>query len=679
MTAGGTPAAAPPRERSPRLATFLVVAAAVGISLFHYARTLGLAYFADDVDYLNLVATVFSGERSYLSYLFYPAGEHVIPITRMAFHASAKLFGVDAWPFRLLSILTHAAAGALLGVAARRVAGPVAGIATAIAYTLPVGFASLWMWHLNGFSVPVAVAFYMGAVALLVAHRPPRASRGRALAFAATTLAVLADGTFFPLVAVPALCDEVLRRRDGERGLVGRFAVACGALALASVALSSWLYRRLHEVGMEIDFERGLPAALFLVVVAPFRLFFPGIPVAPGLDPGLPTLGVGALRGLLVLSPMVAGALLLWRRGVPLLVRLAAATVVGPLGILALAGLGRASNSFPELYDADRYFSALLIPFALFVGAAAARFEETAAAWPRKARAAFASAVAALVLVEAWLHGSALENRIPAAAIAVQGRRFQQLDLLARRVAEAAARTPALAGPLLVPKGPIIFPDLHNGAFSTDLLVALVRRRGATNVRLGARTIDAARGAWLDPVFDAWAREIGERVPYVRVEEGRLKNRHLVSLVDFARAPFDEAVGAGFHPWETSFRWMEKRGTLQLTMTSSTLVVSAAAPVAALRKARPGWDRVTLSATLVDETSGFEVPLGERPVAEEGVQALHFPASAFQARFGLGRKVRVVLTSDTVWRPSELIPGSKDARTLSVAVSHVGFFGGPWD
>src|SRR5262245_62062171 len=100
----GEPEAKPRDLRAglPRIPTAVALAALVAfVALVELLPTLRLSYAYDDLDCLNLAADVIAGRRGYLSMALMPHNEHLMPVLRAVFHASASWFGVNPVPFRL--------------------------------------------------------------------------------------------------------------------------------------------------------------------------------------------------------------------------------------------------------------------------------------------------------------------------------------------------------------------------------------------------------------------------------------------------------------------------------------------------------------------------------------------------------------------------------------------------
>src|ERR1700730_4283041 len=150
--AGGALAA--PLAPFVRRAALLVLA--VGGVL--YALTFRCSYAYDDMDYLNFAAAVLAGRQGYWSAVFHPHLEHLVPLVRIAFHASAALFGVWALPFRVVVFAAHAGAAFFMALVVRRYTGPNGGgCGAAVAYVLPAGFSSVWIWLMTGAGVPIGL------------------------------------------------------------------------------------------------------------------------------------------------------------------------------------------------------------------------------------------------------------------------------------------------------------------------------------------------------------------------------------------------------------------------------------------------------------------------------------------------------------------------------------------
>jgi len=675
------PGAAPRQLSLPRFAAgAALLALALGGLL--YGPTFRCAWAYDDMDYLNVAARVLAGRQGYWSAVFHPHLEHLVPLVRIAFHASLALFGAWALPFRLLVFFAHAGAAVFMALVARRYTGSsTAGWAAALAYVLPAGFSSVWIWLMTGAGVPLGLFGLTGALAALAWTGSLGRARARGLAAAGLAVAAAAESTLVPLFLVAALVDEIERRRDGaatRRGPVGAFSLAILGGALAALAGAAILYRRAYGRAFALDVGRGLPRALFLLLVAPFRYFFPGLTLARSGEPPHFVPIHGCLFGLVVAAAVGVLLLGLGRRFPAALVPVVAAAASGPLAILLLVGLGRAGNSYGELYEADRYFFTLLLPISLLAAGITAGLRVAAAGWPPRRRRALAAILAAAVAGETVLHFETLQQRVTFPAFARHERRFAQLAQLDAALARAARQLPPGQSPLRFPDSDLHFPDVHNGRVSAALLLLGVGR-GRTGVELAGGPVGERDARLLNPVLVAWARSIGEPLPYLSIAGGRLVDAHLHSLADFGRGPGDAMIVSGFYAWEGTHRWMSEHGVLRLTTSEvPRILLRLGAPARQIARRFPGRPPILVRISLTDEMTGIATPIGTITVGPGEGDAVHvIDADAFSRRFGNGRQVLLMLDAGPAWRPVDVLPHSTDRRLLTVDVAAAGFVGAP--
>ncbi|HWM90333.1 MAG TPA: hypothetical protein VN493_06160 [Thermoanaerobaculia bacterium] len=644
----------------------LLGATVFALALLFYFPTLGSSWAYDDIDYINQAADTMAGERGFAALLLRPQGEHIITGFRLVLHASLKLFGIDAFPYRLLVLMTHAASALFLGLLARRYTGSAAaGLAAGITYVGASGFSSMWVWFPSGATVPFAMALLTGGLLALAWRDRLGVRNARLIAGAALVAALFTESTLAPLAALPLALDEYERRRHGKpRRPVGLFSIFC-VVAMVSVAgLASYLYTQTFGPRVSLNLWQGIPRSAFLLLVAPFRLFFPGVPVAAS-DPGVRTAILGAVLGLAVAAPVTALLLGLWHRGAPRLAGIAALLAIGPLGVVGLVGLGRWRTSYWELYDADRYFFTLLVPVSLLAGAVAFSVAGHLKGWPRRYRAALLLLVVAGLGSELLLHRRALLRRIPFDVYQAHETRFEQLGRLAELLEAAARDLPPGSPPLEVPDTSLWFPDVHNGHVTTRVLLHVLGRGPGARLRLAKDRVGERDARILNPVLDAWAREIGAPLPYLAIRDGRLEDASTTPLADFRQGPQPEVVASGFHDWEPGgYRWMSGRGELRLTLAARRMIFI----LATVPEALP----LNIQVTAVDDVSGIPVPVGMIEVKQAPANLYVLDAVPFLTRFGNGRRVRLVLESDRTWQPSALLPGSFDPRDLSVQVVTAG-------
>jgi hypothetical protein len=664
-------------RRPPGRGFALVLAAAVvAVGLLLYGKSLRASYAFDDMDYLNLAADVLAGRRSYLSVVLRPHLEHFVPLLRVAFHASAALFGVDALAFRLSTLLAHLGAGFLLGLVARQVAGSAAaGYAAGLAYVLPAGFSSMWIWLMTGAGMPWGILCLTGALAAWVYRR--RIGRRTALALIGAGLIGMTswEGTLAPLAALPALValDE-LRRDRRERDARSLLALSVAALA-AAVGLATWARLRQGWGGfVHLDLRHGLPRAAFLALAAPYRYLFPAaLPAPDGADDAAVLRG-GILLGLVVLLGMLLVLLALWQQAPATLARWAAFAAVGPLAWLVLVGSARAA-SYRGLYDADRYFFPLLLPCSLFAGvlAAAAARRAAAVGWSPGRRRLAASLLAAGLAVELLLHARALDRRISWGPFASHRRRFEQLAALAGGLHQAARALPRGSPPLAFPDDDFWFSDVHNGRISARTLLFVLDRHRDPRLVLGGREVGPRDAELLNRAIAGWLRELGEPAGALAVVSGSLVDARDVAAADFRQAPFERAVVQGFFAPEPGGRWMGESGELRLRTAGTRLSLTASVPAGLLRVKDPLWPGVTLRVVGLTENGAERAELGTIRVADEQPATWTFDAAFLRALTGPGRPAILVLRADRTWRPPDILPGSLDDRRLSVRLARAAF------
>ncbi len=650
----------------------VVLGSAALLGLYLYGPTFGGSYAYDDIDYLNHLADVLAGRAPFWGVLFRPQGEHFVPVLRLLLTASATLFGTNATPLRLLVFASHVLSAFFVALSARRLLrDDVAAVFAGILYILPCGFSSMWLWFPSGGCVPIGIVGVTGALAALVHADTLGRRRAALLAAAGCVFALACDNSLVALVSAPFFLSIAERWRSGDRRLAGRleaFLVALSALALLATRLA---YTRLTGVALHTEPVAALKRFVFLACAAPFRYVFPGPSVVRplGIAEWFPKME--SAFGLVV-ALAIAGAL------IPLLtpstrraVTAALATLPAGLGFLALVGIARWNYPYEELFDGDRYFFPLLIPAALLGGAAAAALRERLAGNRRLLGALLGLAIAVLGL-ETLLHRRAMLSRVSWDVYATHARRLASLTRLAGMLSDAARALPPDAPPLEVPDTNFFFPDIHNGRISTRFLLTISNRRPTPRLVLAHGVVGARDAAVLNGVFDAWAREIGEK-PWFAVDNGEIRDLHRPGVVDFVISAQESDVLSGFHAWTQPTRWMGRRGVVRAVLVAPKLRVEFACPVDALAAARPPVPVPEIEVSLEDAEGGAPVRLGV--IRPEGsawrAYDLAVPEDYREARGG--RPVRIVLASSSTWKPASVLPGSGDGREVSVEVFRIGF------
>jgi hypothetical protein len=626
------------------LGYLLVLSAlACGISIALFYPTFRYDWAFDDIEYINVSASVLAGRSSLWSAILLAHDEHVVPLFRLIFFVYLKLFGMNVVLWRVMAALVHAWSALCLGLVAWRYSGKSrAGVAATIAYVLPCGLSAMWTWYPAGAAVLISFAAFTGASALLAWRGHLRMRR--IVAGVAVLAGLLFWRSFAPMALLPAVIDEIERRNAGARRFPGPFTIYSLGAIIAVVAGGM----RLITVFVDSNIVHGVPRALFLFLMTPFRLFFPGLKVV-GDNWDRSTALLGAALGIAAGSIILAFLAALWRNGMPRLARVAALSTIPAFGVLLLIGLFRFHSEYYQLIEEDRYFYPMFVPVALLAGAIASSI--SFAGWSRIARFAVTLGLIAGVCSEFVLHRRAMLHRFPAAIYARYGRHMASIRLLVHRL--------EVAGGIEIPRNLVWFDEVDRG-IDTAVLTHLLS--DGKRLRLGNH-VDAVR---LNALLDAWAQEIGEKVPYVRLIAGSLVNLHLFTETDFGTSSYSNWV-SGFLEWEKPFRWMMKRGELVAMLATSDVDVRLAAPMSDLRRVHPDWMSIPVRVSIRDEETGFTVFLGIANITADGVQQYRFPNRELLTRFGPGRITSIVLECDRAWTPFEVY-GARDRRERTVQV-----------
>jgi hypothetical protein len=649
----------------------LALGSAALLGLYLYGPTLGASFAYDDVDYLNHAADVLAGRAPFWGVLFRPQGEHFVPVLRLLLTASATLFGTDATPLRLLVFASHILSALFLALTARRLLrDDVAALVTGILYVLPCGFSSMWLWFPSGGCVPIGIAGVTGALAAIVHADTLGRTRAGLLAAAGCVFALACDNSLVPLLAAPFFVSIAERWGTGDRRLARRLEVFLVALAALALLATRLFYTRLTGAALHTEPVAAFKRFVFLACVAPFRYLFPGPSVVQPLGVVEVFPKMETAFGIVVILAAAAALLVLLtpatRRGAAA----ALATLPAGLGFLALVGIARSNYPYAELFDADRYFFPLLIPGALLAGTAAAAFRQRLQ--DRRLRTALLGLALVAFGVETLLHRRAMLYRVSWDVYAVHAKRFATLTRLAGMLADAARALPPEAPPLAVPDTNLFFPDVHNGRISTRFLLTISNRRPTPRLVLARSPVGPRDASILNGIFEEWAGEIGV-TPWFAVENGEMRDLHRPDVVDFVISAHEADVLSGFYAWAQPSRWMGRRGIVRAVLSAPKLRVEFACPVDTLTAARPQAPVPVLDVALEDANGSERVPLGTLRPEGSAWRAYDLAVPGdFWVRHR-GAQVRVVLASGSTWRPADVLPGSGDARELSVEVFRIRF------
>lgn len=647
----------------------------IAFGLLIYFPTFRLSYAVDDIDFLNGAADFLSG-RAGLSSMFAPQNEHFLPSLRLLFSGYCHFFGTNFLFWRLFVFGSHVGSALFLAVLARKYfPSPGVAEATAVAYVLFGGLSSMWIWGPGLGSVPLGMLGITAGMAALAHGGTIGRRRARWLAAAGLVAAISFESGLVPMAATTALVDELERRRNGRpRSPVGLFFVFCALLAVGVAIAKFFGYFYLTGTRMGFSPLGAVSRTAFLLAVAPFRLFFPGLALPHPLEAVEWLPWISSTFGLVIF--LVAAGILatvLITEAEPLL-QAAVLSATGPIGWIILVGIGRSrTTTYDDLYSADRYFAPLLVPIALVAGVFVGSIVLRARGWSRTRRRLVATCVGAAFLTQLPLHAAAVRRRVPYHQYEAHRLRFEQFSALARILVEAAESQPASSPPLEIPDTGIYFPDVHNHRLSTRLLVYVSNRHRTPRLRLGAYRVGPRDEAILNPALERWATSIGERIPYLSVSGGELLDAHDTGAVRYFVNAGTKATLGGFHDWEGVSRWMGPRGELGLVASGNRLRLMLTAPVPEIRAWNPAWTSIPVTVSLrLSEDSAAE-RVGVIDLTDGTIQTHSLPIPARLAAQVDGHLVRIVLEVPRTWKPFDVFGDKRDARSLSVRVLEVAF------
>src|SRR5262249_55129721 len=269
-----------------------------------------------------------------------------------------------------------------------------------------------------------------GSLAAIAWQQGIGVTRARWLAVTGVVVMLLGESTLAPLAIAPALLDEQIRRIERKTNRFGWFAWMCLGLILVWMAVAPAIYQARTGARLSLNIWAGTKRAVWLLLVAPIRLFFPTFSLA-GRERVAPIFGIA-----LIVLLFVAVRRFRSSKNGSFLFRIAALTAIGPLAYLQLVGLGRSRFSYLELYQADRYFFPLLIPWSLFGGALAVALSEASTDWSRERRRLFGATVLALTAIFALTQRQALAQHFPRDVFEIHEHRFRQVSQLAGLLAD---------------------------------------------------------------------------------------------------------------------------------------------------------------------------------------------------------------------------------------------------
>jgi hypothetical protein len=641
----------------------------VAIGAFEFGRTFRLTFAADDVDFLNRAANALAGKSSLMKVILTPQGEHFVPVISLLMVMSAKLFGVNATPLRLLIFASHLGSALFAGLTARRLLSRTAGFVSGAVYVAACGLSSLWLWIPIGGSVPLGVLGITGGILALAYGDRLGMGLARALALAGSAWALLCDSTLAPLALAPFVFDALLEWRKRRR--VPLLACLPPVFAVGMAALASILYSQKTGLRISIHVRHGVPRGIFLLAVAPFRFFFPSLLLPHPMGPAEVFPKVACVFGLV--CAMAVGLLLvaLHRSVSRALLEAALATGIAAAAEILLIGIGRWQLGWDDLFQADRYFFTLLFPFSLIIGVLVHELFAALSGAAVRRRLALVL-LAGVGFLELELHRVAMFRRVPFAEFDTHARVFSNFALLADGLTEAAIHRPEAQRPARFPDTAFFDPDVHNNLLTSRLLLFVLNRHPTSHLQLGGPDVEPADQQWLDPILQRWCDSPAGQAHRLTFRDGRLIDEAELSDADFRVRSDDRAVVGGLFPREASWRWMGPYGQIRLRMNSPTLEIMTSVPMAAF-KSGASRSPIVVHVFAVEESSTRIGELGNVSVHGGEPETFHLAVPPpFWNQFSQAA-VRVTLQADRTWRPIDVIAGSGDFRDLSIMILRVRF------
>ncbi|MBK9166834.1 MAG: hypothetical protein IPM24_05145 [Bryobacterales bacterium] len=625
------PTSEPARTTGPSPVRLL--AAALAAALVASWSVLTLPYLSDDLDHLHAAAEFLEGERTLLAgWLFAPHNEQTLPLMRAAFLVGALLGGWNALPLRLLLLAVHSAAAVALGLIVWRAVGQrTAAWWSTILYAAGMGFAGGVIWCPSNAIFLLGGAAFLGTLWILLrwSHRPDLAW---SLSLAGVLLAAMGtNGAAAATATLPAVV--WLLRIPLRRWQWAAYPAVSACLLLAA----RWNFERLAPFPATEISVRTFLAFEWMAYLVPLKFAVAWI---PGVHPSWAVVLAAGVLGWAAFALSLRAIAADDRR-------LLAALALPAAAVTALVAYGRSYEALETLYWTDRYYYFVLAPMAAWAGLLLARL-------PARAAAVLA------VLCTLGAHGQMREG-VPWNGYREHAAGLGHAAALLERIEAEAAQAPLSLTDARLP-----LAGVHHGAMSLVCIVRVAHPRGVPGLTFVQGSMTAVDSARWNRLADAWADERGVRSTLCA---GGGKIRSLfVSTLDFRRDAFDEQV-TGFHRWERPFRWLPRQGTAQIQRAPGALEIRAHAPLDLIRRIWPEADSIRVTVAV----NGRD--LADVSVGGDGdaVYRVEVPESLAPA----GHTAAITLRAGRVWMPAEADPGSQDRRTLSVAVTSIGFAGDP--
>jgi hypothetical protein len=508
----------------------------VACSAAVFWRTFRLPYAFDDLDHLHALATLRSGQISFISWFFLNHNEHIVPLLRLYFLAATRIGGLNALPLHIMVFLTYVAgavgcAWIFFSLTQSRFGAWLAGTI----YASAGGFAGSTVWQptIAQFSISGTPLLFAMALLLSPYARKPWSMVAMfglvlvaAMGMGASAVAALAIPIYLYLAKPESIA-------AGKRKIIIAFSLLLSVLIL----LAARRILTLNGISQVLTFTwAGVSAGLFLIFVTPGRFLLAWVPAG---ELGLKVDVAASLLGwiLLIISlrwvkkPMRLLLLSLW---------------IADCLLTMLIGIGRYQDWYLPLFVTDRYYFFFLLPLALQTAAVVETMTARLLAGVSRFRRIGVACVLSggLVALLAAAH-SRLDRCIPWDILKVHQSGLREVNLLAKILARRAA-----AQNLHLADGPLFVPGVHKEHIALACVVFTKFPRGLpgiqwtfsrippTNVKslwiqsgqgwyLGSPwnvpAISEADAAVENQILDEWAR-IEKRPPYSCMIGGKMQD-----------------------------------------------------------------------------------------------------------------------------------------------------------
>ena len=594
-----------------------------------FSPTLSAPFIADDFELIQRTAQVREGTLPLSKYFSLNHNEHRIPVMRGVVLAGTALGNLDPRLFRAAIMAVHLGCAVLVVLMTRHALGLTYAAVAGALFVVSGSFSLMVVWAPTSAVFSLSLFFVLLARhALGEAARPRRGWASAALLGAMLSL----NGS---VVCVPSLIVGYWHRL-GETPV--RRGLMSAAWLIGAVAVFRWSSAAFVAPSEGLDGADAIAAARnasFLVLSAPVRWMVAWSDMPGGYVPGpMAMLIAGLVVGLLFVTTP------------PSLRRPVLVLMVSAVALSVAVAFGRRAEAMSTIYETDRYYYAFGAPFAV-ITAAGARclsirlFKRQPLRW-----------VVLLILpLLTWITYREVHTVLKAPWIEAQAQGVVEARLLAGLLKREAARQP-----LAAPDGLVPLTGVPGDGLTLRAIVRGMYPGGLRGLTIVTADSDDDR---VNAVLDEWSRQLGESVPPIVAENGRLRPTEVFG-VDFSIGPFGDRVAEGFHGWASTMgaRWLSRRGRVVVPYQGQrTLVVDLHLP-----------SQLLTAAGLLGSKDALHVSVNGARIGSLALASGDHLRQAFALPSGLGPQLDVGLESTFVWRARQIYPENLDPRELSVSV-----------